>query len=157
MSLRQWTLVMPIQSGWLFSAHHKKFVDFSCCCECIKIFNSGLICLVFVKFVRLFSDGLSELSVWVSYSSVVLTVMWSKDILVRAFAFAESFFLISRTWSSFGFFRTVFQSETLIGGMSLVLSVFGTVKECGTVVSIICVALLHLTQIGFCPCLFSVQ
>jgi hypothetical protein len=128
MSLRQWTLVMRIQSGWLFSTHHKKSFDFCCCCECFSIFNHGLICLVIINFVRLFSEGLSELSVWVLYSSVILTVSGLKTFSRKSFCFAERFFFLSQTWSSFGFFRTVFQSETLIRGMSWVLSVFGTVK-----------------------------
>ena len=100
----------------LISTHHKKFFfDFSCCCECFKIFNHGLICLVFVNFVRLFSDGLSELSFGVShssvcfrtdyrncpfellYSSVILTVSGLKTFFVRAFASRKDIFLLSRT------------------------------------------------------------
>ena len=104
MSLRQWTLVMRIQSGWLFSTHHKKSFDFSCCCECFKIFNHGLICLVFVNFVRLFSDGLSELSVWVLYSSVILTVSGLKTFSRKSFRFAERIFFVKPNLKFFWLF-----------------------------------------------------
>jgi hypothetical protein len=43
----------------------------------------------------------------------------------KSFRFCGKIFLLSRTWSSFGFFRMVVQTETLIRGMSWVLSVFG--------------------------------
>jgi hypothetical protein len=173
MSLRQGTLVMRIQSGWLFSTHHKKSFDFRCCCEFLRfsimdwyVLFSLILSVCFWTDYRncpfefhtrpvLFSDGLLELSVWVSYSSLVLTVSGLKTFSCKSFRLAERFFWVSRTWSSFGLFRTVFQSETLIRGMSWVLSVYGTVKWCGNVD--FCVALLHLTHIGFCPCLFSLQ
>jgi hypothetical protein len=123
--LRVWYVFETVNIGdahserLIFSTHHKKSFDFSCCCECFKIFNHGLICLVFVNLVRLFLEGLLELSVWVLYTSVILTVSGLKSFSGKSFRFAERFFCSAELEVllafSVGFFKVKHLSVGLVG------------------------------------------
>ena len=123
--------------------------------------NSGLINRVFISFFRLCSERFSELSVLVSiglssrldFRTCPLSwPLWGlKTFSRKSSRSCGRMFFVKPNLKFFGFIRTVFQSVTLIRGMSWVLSVFGTVK--GSVVSVLC-RTPTFNPLGFCPCVF---